>query len=51
MARWRRLWQSYVHEVLDNAVVAAVSELGGGAALTVALWFRFSEHESERERE
>ena len=41
------MWQSYVHEVLDNAAVAAVSELGGGAALTVALWFHFGEKESE----
>ena len=44
-------WQSCAHELLDNGMVAVVSELSGGAAAMAALQFRFDERESEREKE
>ena len=44
-------WSSVAHEQSDNGAVAVASELGGGAATTAALQFRFDERESEREEE
>ena len=51
LARWKRWWWSCVHELLHNGIVAAMSELGGGAAATATLWFRsVSARASERKR-
>ena len=40
MARWRIWWQSYERDGWDGGAVVVACELSGGAAATVALWFR-----------